>query len=93
MTKGVVKGYNHGDKRHELERGDAVGPTRVGREGEGEEESMAVAPEAQISPLPIRLRRIHGDKERGHMASRIAQRGRQGRGDGQQRRAAVVREP
>eukprot|EP00965_Chrysotila_dentata_P007166 233126-Pleurochrysis_carterae.AAC.1 len=47
---------------------------------------MAVAPEAQILPLPIRFRRIHGDKERG-------QRARQGRGDGQQRRAAVVREP
>eukprot|EP00965_Chrysotila_dentata_P006663 217664-Pleurochrysis_carterae.AAC.1 len=53
---------------------------------------MAVAPEAQILPLPILLRRIHGDKERGHLA-RIAQRGRQGRGDGQQRCAAVVREP
>eukprot|EP00965_Chrysotila_dentata_P027709 921261-Pleurochrysis_carterae.AAC.1 len=53
---------------------------------------MAVASEAQIPPLPIRLRRIHGYKERGHMA-RIAQRGRQGRGGGQQRRAAVVQEP
>eukprot|EP00965_Chrysotila_dentata_P039296 1306129-Pleurochrysis_carterae.AAC.1 len=63
MTKGVVKSCNRGDKRHELERGDPVGTMRGGREGEGEEKSMAVGPEAQILPLPLCLRRIHGDKE------------------------------
>eukprot|EP00965_Chrysotila_dentata_P166068 5483088-Pleurochrysis_carterae.AAC.2 len=77
MTKGVVKGCKCGNKRHEFECGDAVGTTSGGQEGEGEEETVAVAPEAQILSMSICFCRIYRDKERRHVA-RISQRGRQG---------------
>eukprot|EP00965_Chrysotila_dentata_P086586 2859123-Pleurochrysis_carterae.AAC.2 len=88
-TKGVVKGSNSGNKRHQFERGDAVGATRGSREGEGGEEAVEVAPEAQILSMSICFRSIHRDKQRRHVAQ-IAQRTRKWRGNGRQRRAAVI---
>eukprot|EP00965_Chrysotila_dentata_P255333 6212182-Pleurochrysis_carterae.AAC.3 len=89
VTKGVVKGCNRGNNRDEFMRGDSVGTTRGSREGEGEEEAVAVAPEAHILSLLICFCSIHRDKQRRHVAQ-IAQRGRMRRGNGQQQRAAVV---
>eukprot|EP00965_Chrysotila_dentata_P104062 3436525-Pleurochrysis_carterae.AAC.4 len=66
VAKGVVKGCNSGDKRHEFERDDAVGAARGRREGEGEEEAVAVT-RGQEPLLSISFCSIRRDKQRRHV--------------------------
>eukprot|EP00965_Chrysotila_dentata_P057241 1898801-Pleurochrysis_carterae.AAC.2 len=87
--KGLVQGRNGSYQRHEFERCDAVSAARVRREGKGEEETVAVAPQPQDIAVLIRFGCIHGNKQ-GRRGARLARGLGYGRGNGEERHAIVV---
>eukprot|EP00965_Chrysotila_dentata_P198740 6178992-Pleurochrysis_carterae.AAC.1 len=80
MAKESVKGGNGGNPRHELERGNAIGVTRVlNRPGRG--------------PARVGEPSLRSWREQSEQVARFAHGGRERFGDSEKRRAVVVRKP